>query len=197
MNADSPNIVIVAGPNGAGKSTAAPQLLRDYLGITEFVNADVIAQGLSAYNPEGAAMQAGRAMLARIRELSERRVSFAFETTLAAKSFAGLVRNCRKNGYQVNLIYLWIRTSDAAIERVAQRVRQGGHFVPSETIVRRFKRGLSNLFNTYMPIVDSWIVLDNSSRDGYQLIASQISGNSPQIHNEPLWNVLKESRNES
>ena len=113
---ESPNVVIVAGPNGAGKSTAAPRLLRDYLGISEFVNADVIAQGLSAFNPEGAALQAGRAMLGRIRELSDRRDSFAFETTLAAKSYATFVRELCQSGYQVYLVFLWIPSPAVAIE---------------------------------------------------------------------------------
>lgn len=190
-NAESPHVVIVAGPNGAGKSTAAPALLRDFLGIAEFVNADVIAQGLSAFNPAGTAVQAGRIMLSRIRELADERKSFAYETTLAARSYANWIQELRESGYQVHLVYLWIRSPETAIERVAERVRNGGHHVPEDVVRRRYERGLSNLFNIYMPIVDYWVVLDNSDPDGYQLIASQVRGNSLQIQNESLWGLIE------
>jgi predicted ABC-type ATPase len=189
---ESPNIVIVAGPNGAGKSTAAPSLLRDFLGITEFVNADVFAQGLSAFNPAGAAVQAGRIMLSRMRELADDRKSFAYETTLAARSHANWMQELREAGYQIHLVYLWIRSPDTAVERVAERVRQGGHNIPEDVIRRRYERGLRNLFNIYIPIVDSWVLLDNSDSIGYVTIATQMPGTPIHVSNERLWIRIKE-----
>jgi predicted ABC-type ATPase len=191
-NAEYPHVVIVAGPNGAGKSTAAPRLLRDYLGITEFVNADVIAQGLSAFNPAGMAMQAGRIMLNRMRELADERKSFACETTLAARSYAIWMQELRASGYKVQLVYLWLRSPETAIERVAERVRNGGHHVPEDVVRRRYERGLDNLFNIYMPIVDSWVILDNSDPSGYLTIATKMPDTPVHIWNESHWDRIKE-----
>jgi predicted ABC-type ATPase len=125
-----PSVVILAGPNGAGKSTVAPALLHGALAVNEFVNADVIASGLSAFDPESAAIAAGRVMLSRIRELASQRVNFAFETTLASRSFAPWLRQLATSGYAVHLVYLWLPSADFAVERVAERVRAGGHNVP-------------------------------------------------------------------
>jgi predicted ABC-type ATPase len=119
-------VIVLAGPNGAGKSTAAPYLLRGALGVTEFVNADVIAQGLSAFAPEAVAVAAGRIMLARLRELASKRVSFAFETTLASRSFAPWLASVVAGGYSFHLLYLWLPSADLAVSRVADRVRFGG-----------------------------------------------------------------------
>lgn len=141
-----PAVVALAGANGAGKSTTGPALLRDTLGITEFVNADVIAQGLSAFDPEGAAIAAGRVMLARLRELADRRVDFGFETTLAGRAYGGWIKELRRRGYSFHLIYLWLRNVDLAIKRVRRRVDLGGHDVPEETIRRRYRAGLVNFF---------------------------------------------------
>jgi len=132
-----PSIVIVAGPNGAGKSTVAPALLHGTLAVDEFVNADVIASGLSAFDPESAAIAAGRVMLARLHELAEQRESFAFETTLASRTFAPWLRDLRASGYQIHLLFLWLPSAEFALDRVADRVRAGGHNVPAETVRRR------------------------------------------------------------
>src|SRR5207245_5581410 len=121
-----PSIVILAGPNGAGKSTVAPALLRGALAVNEFVNADVIASGLSAFDPDSAAIAAGRVMLARIRELASQRVNFAFETTLASRSFAPWLRQLVTSGYSAHLVFLWLPSADFAVDRVAERVRTGG-----------------------------------------------------------------------
>jgi predicted ABC-type ATPase len=153
---ESPHVVILAGPNGPEKSTAAPELLRDYLGITEFVNADVIAQGMSAFAPEDVALQAGKRMLARLRELANERKSFAFETTLAARSYSNLIARLHRNGYRSHLVFLWLPSAELAIRRVASRVHEGGHDIAEETIRRRYDRGLINLFRIYMPLVNSW-----------------------------------------
>jgi predicted ABC-type ATPase len=130
----APDVVVLAGPNGAGKSTSAPSILRDALGVDEFVNADDIARGLSDFEPERAAMAAGRIMLARLRELAQQRRSLAFETTLASRSFAPWLAELVRTGYQFHLVFLWLPSPDMAVARGAARVREGGHDVPEETI---------------------------------------------------------------
>jgi len=142
-----PSVVILAGPNGAGKSTTAPLLLQGALGVTEFVNADEIARGLSGFNPQGAAIAAGRVMLARIRDLGAQRVSFAFETTLASRSFAPWLKKLTRSGYAVHLVFLWLPSDDLALARVADRVRRGGHDVPAPTVRRRYRSGIRNFTN--------------------------------------------------
>ena len=146
MVAVLPKLIIIAGPNGAGKSTLAPLLLRDKLKLTEYVNADTIALGLSAFAPENAAMEAGRVMLNRLHDLAAQRKSFAFETTLATRSYAKWLKALMEQGYDVHLIYLWLRSPEIAIARVQERVRAGGHDVPEATIRRRYKRGVENFF---------------------------------------------------
>jgi predicted ABC-type ATPase len=124
-----PKVVVIAGPNGAGKSTAAPAVLRDALLVNEFVNADTIAAGLSAFCPEAVAVTAGRVMLERIRKLARDRQDFAFETTLASRTFAPWLRKLQSQGYRFHLVYLWLPTVELAVARVAERVRRGGHAV--------------------------------------------------------------------
>ena len=168
MNNIKRKLVILAGPNGAGKSTAAPDILRGALKVNEFVNADTIAQGLSAFSPEGAAFQAGRTMLKRIYDLASRKSDFAFETTLASRSFKRLIVKLKQDsGYQSHLVYLWLRNPDLALYRVKVRVEVGGHNVPEEIIRRRYKSGLLNFFNYYLPILDNWYFYDNSSENNY------------------------------
>lgn len=157
-----PSLVALAGPNGAGKSTAGSALLREALGVTEFVNADVIARGLSAFDPDRAAIAAGRIMIARIRDLAARRATFAFETTLASRSFAPWIATLAQSGYRFHLFFLWLPTADMAVERVARRVRMGGHAVPEDTIRRRYGAGLKNFFSLYLPLATGWRLYDNS-----------------------------------
>jgi predicted ABC-type ATPase len=142
----NPNVVVLAGPNGAGKSTAAPLLLRRTLRVNHFVNADTIARGLSAFQPERVALTAGRIMLDRLRQLAEDDDSFAFETTLASRSFAPWLRALVDRGYVFRLVFLWLPSDDLAVARVKSRVRLGGHNVPEETIRRRYHAGLQNFF---------------------------------------------------
>src|SRR5436190_6481448 len=138
-----PNVVVIAGPNGAGKSTLAPALLRDTLNIPEFVNADTIAEGLSAFAPEDASFDAGRVMLGRLHDLANEGKDFAFETTLASRFYAGWLKELREqNAYQVCLVFLWLENVDIAIQRVSARVQAGGHSIPEETIRRRYDRGI-------------------------------------------------------
>jgi predicted ABC-type ATPase len=186
-----PAVVALAGANGAGKSTSGPVLLRDTLGITEFVNADVIAQGLSAFDPERAAIAAGRVMLARLRELADRRVDFGFETTLAGRAYAGWIKELRRRGYSFHLIYLWLRNVDLAIKRVGRRVDLGGHDVPEETIRRRYRVGLVNFFGVYRPLAKTWRFYDNSFEGEPVLIAEGTGSRVRSIRDRDTWLTVR------
>lgn len=192
MAANAPLLVIVAGPNGAGKSTTAPRLLQQALAVSEFVNADAIALGLSAFRPESAAVAAGRAMLTRLRALSRARQDFAFETTLASRSLVLAVERLRASGYYVHVAFLSLPSPKLALARVAERVRQGGHDVPPEVVRRRFVVGLRNFFTRYDRRVDSWQVFDNSLPSGPRLIAARPAGEERRILDAEAWNILVE-----
>ena len=167
------SVIVLAGPNGSGKTTAAPKLLRDVLGVVEFVNADTIAQGLAAFGPELVAMEAGAVMLSRLRQLADQRRNFAFETTLAGRSLAPWLSSLIQNGYDFHLAYLWLPSADLAVARVADRVRMGGHHVPEETIRRRYRAGRRNFFRLYMPLATIWRMYDNSYVEDMRLIAGR------------------------
>jgi predicted ABC-type ATPase len=181
---------VLAGPNGAGKSTSAAHLLRDALSVDEFVNADTIAQGLSAYRPESAAVAAGRVMLERMAHLARERRDFAFETTLAGRGHARWLRKLRSEGYRCHLIFLSLPNPDLAEARVAERVRRGGHQVPEEVVRRRFAGGLKNLFTCYADVVDSWQVYDNADVTGPRLIAAGATGMPPLITDRDAWDNM-------
>jgi predicted ABC-type ATPase len=157
-----PSVYILAGPNGAGKSTFARLFLPEYADCKEFVNADLIAAGLSPFNPESLAIQAGRLMLERIETLAQSRVDFGFETTMAGRGYVSLISRLRSEGYRVNLFFLWLPNPNLAMARVLERVRSGGHAVPEAVVRRRFYRGLDNLFRLYEPLVDSSLIFDSS-----------------------------------
>jgi predicted ABC-type ATPase len=194
MHERTPLVVLVAGPNGAGKSTTAAYLLRGVLAVEEFVNADTIAQGLSAYRPEAAAVAAGRVMIDRLRFLARERRDFAFETTLAGRGHARWVGQLRGSGYRAHLIFLSLPSADLAVGRVAERVRRGGHAVAEEVVRRRFTAGLANLFGTYLDAVDGWHVYDNSGLAGPRLIASGVRGD-PWAMSDPIaWRNLQEDQ---
>lgn len=188
----TPLVVVLAGPNGAGKSTSAAQLLREALSVDEFVNADTIAQGLSAYRPEAAAVAAGRVMLERLRFLARERRDFAFETTLAGRGHARWLRDLRAAGYRVHLVFMSLPDPALAVARVAERVRQGGHHVPEGVVRRRFAAGLTNLLTVYSHVADSWQVYDNSDLAGPRLIASRAGGMDAVIADASAWENLKE-----
>lgn len=172
---DSPIIAVIGGPNGAGKSTIARWLLGRVLGVSRFVNADVIAQGLSAFAPERSALAAGRIMLTQMRELASRRDTFAFETTLASRMFAPWLASLAATGYEVHLImYVWVSSPQIAVDRVRARVREGGHGIAEDVVRRRFQRSASNLFRLYMPLAESWRVYDNSGSHP-KLVARRLS----------------------
>jgi predicted ABC-type ATPase len=187
-----PSVVIIAGPNGAGKSTTAPLILRGALDVLEFVNADDIARGLSPFNIEGAAVAAGRIMLARLRDLARQRVSFAFETTLASRTFVPWLKEMKQGGYAFHLIYLWLPSAEFAVSRVARRVRLGGHSVPPETIRRRYHGGVRNFFDLYKPIATTWAVFDSSHPD-LPLIAEGERGRPPRVLNAGQWSSIQEA----
>jgi predicted ABC-type ATPase len=157
------NVVVIAGPNGAGKSTMAPRILRDALAVREFVNADTIATGLSAFSPETVAVPAARIMLKRVRQLASERRDFAFETTLASLSFAPWLARLRKDdGYRVHLVYIGLASAELAVARVAERVKRGGHAVPQPVVRRRYDRSFENFLQLYRALADSWMMVDNS-----------------------------------
>lgn len=193
MESASPLVVVVAGPNGAGKSTTAPRLLRGALAVGEFVNADPIAHGLSAFRPASVALAAGRVMLARLRTLAAARMSFAFETTLASRNFAPWLRTLRGQGFRVHLAFLSLPSADLAVARVAERVRQGGHDVPEDVIRRRFVAGLSNFFSLFESVADSWQMFDNSEASGPRPIASRRPGAPAVIDDVGAWQRLVEA----
>lgn len=190
MAESTPNVVVLARPNGAGKSTSATSILKDALGVDEFVNADVIAQGLSGFEPERAGLAAGRIMLARLREMARKRNSFAFETTLASRSFAPWIADLMRTGYQFHLVFLWLPHPDIAVARVAARVREGGHDVPEETIRRRHEAGLSNFFRLYQPMATTWEFWDNSTESSLTPIASG-AGHATFKASDPVWDRIK------
>lgn len=185
-----PDVIVIAGPNGAGKSTLAPYLLRDTLGVLEYVNADTIAEGLSAFAPENASFEAGRVMLARLKELATDRQDFAFETTLATRSYAKWLKNLRASGYRVSLVFLWLRKVETAIERVNSRVRLGGHSIPEETIRRRFERGRRNFFELYLPLANAWRVFDAARLEPFEVArCSEFSGEK--VFQAELWREIR------
>lgn len=162
MNQDKFRLYIIAGCNGAGKTTASFTVLPEMLHCREFVNADEIASGLSPFNPEGVAIQAGRLMVERMLHLLKEGSTFAFETTLSTRSYVKLIRQAQNRGYFVTLLFFMLDTPEQAVRRVAKRVSLGGHNIPTDVIHRRFHAGLENLFSLYIPVVDYWALYDNS-----------------------------------
>ena len=156
------NIYIIAGPNGAGKTTFAREFLPEYVKCPHFVNADLIAQGLSPFSPQQAAIKAGRLVVEQIRELAAKNADFGFETTLSGKTYLKHFQSFRKNNYRLHLFFLWIPSSQLAIARIKGRVAEGGHNVPSEDIKRRFDRSILNFFKIYQPLLDSWMLFNNA-----------------------------------
>ncbi|MEQ9367740.1 MAG: zeta toxin family protein [Coleofasciculus chthonoplastes F3-SA18-01] len=192
MVEEHPHLIVIAGPNGAGKSTSAPALLQGTLGVTEYVNADTIAQGLSAFAPERAAFRAGRIMLERLQQLANARVNFAFETTLASRSFAPWIANLRQNGYRFHLFFLGLPNPELAIARVQERVSLGGHDVPEETIRRRYHAGIRNFFQLYRPLADSWFFYDNASMEVPRLLAAGEREGSVYVAQPLIWQRIEE-----
>ena len=165
----SKNLYIISGCNGAGKTTASYTVLPEVLHCKEFVNADEIARGLSPFNPESVAIEAGRLMLQRIEDLLAKDETFSIETTLATKSYINLVRRAQAKGYIVRLLFFWLNSPELALQRVAERVLKGGHNIPEPIVRRRYVAGISNLFLLFMREVDSWEIYDNSVYPAIQI----------------------------
>ncbi len=182
-------IYVIAGPNGAGKTTASQSLLPELLDCQEFVNADEIAKALSPFKPESVALEAGRIMLSRINHLLEAGETFAFETTLATKSYKNLLLKAKADGYQIRLIFFSLKKPELAISRVKSRVLEGGHNIEPHVIERRFERGLFNFFNIYSKIIEDWNLFDNSQNPITEVAESE--ENRISIYNLEFWNYLK------
>lgn len=184
------NLYIIAGCNGAGKTTASFTILPEILDCKEFVNADEIAKGLSPFQPEKVSFEAGRIMLNRINELLAENNSFAFETTLATKSYKNKIFEAQSRGYSVTLLFFWLQNVDLAIERVRIRVLEGGHHIETGIIGRRYIRGIKNLFDIYLPIISEVMIFDNSEGK-HELIATKTSEEELILINENKFNKLK------
>lgn len=182
------NLYIIAGCNGAGKTTASFTILPEILECKEFVNADEIAKGLSPFQPEKVAFEAGRIMLERINFLLKSNETFALETTLATKSYKSKLIWAQQNGYTVRLLFFWLPSIEMAIERVAIRVSEGGHHIPSDVIARRYSRGIENLFKIYIPLCDNWMLLDNEEQP--TIIAKGSKNQESEIFDTTKWDLI-------
>jgi len=190
-----PNLYIIAGCNGAGKTTASYTVLPEMLNCKEFVNADEIARGLSPFQPDKAAIDAGKIMLTRIKELINLKVDFSFETTLSARYFVTLVKEAQQQGYFVTLVFFWLNSIDLALQRVKMRVSEGGHNIPEEIIKKRYRMGIKNLIKMYIPVCDYWIVVNNS-KSPFQLIAEGLYNNGIEINDQVIWNQINKQAHE-
>lgn len=184
-------IVILGGPNGAGKTSAARVLFARHVLTREFVNADEIARGLSPFNPEQAAISAGRLMIARMRELLRRNESFVVETCSGVAN-ARLFQECKEDGWRVLLLFLWLPSPELAIERVARRVSEGGHYIPDDVVVRRYWAGLRNLHRLFLPLADTAAIYDNSDRQ-LVIVAEKTEPRRFKVHDEQRWSKILES----
>lgn len=187
----SPNVYVIAGPNGAGKTTFAREFLPNYADCRNFINADLIAEGLSPFSPEAAAVRAGRLMLDQIALSMRRGEDFGFETTLSGRGHLNLVRLLKKRGYGVHFFYLWVPSVELALARIRERVSRGGHDVPEAVVRRRFERSMRNFFLHYRPIVDRWILFDNSQRS--PSVIARLEPGKLRIFESRLYNDLIET----
>jgi predicted ABC-type ATPase len=184
------NLYIISGCNGAGKTTASFTILPEIIQCNEFVNADEIAKGLSPFQPEKVAFEAGRIMLNRINSLLVNEESFAFETTLSTRSYKQKIFEAKSKGYVVTLLFFWLQSVELAKERVKIRVSEGGHNIENDIIERRYIKGLQNLFKIYLPIVDGALIYDNSEGNPELLAYKTINGNLS-ITNHLKFNQIK------
>ena len=186
------NLYIISGCNGAGNTTASYTVLPEILNCKEFVNADEIAKGLSPFNPESVGIEAGRLMIARIESLLTRKESFSIETTLAPLSYCKLIKRAQKIGYCVSLVFFWLNSPELAMKRVAERVKNGGHDITESVIRRRYWSGLSNLFKVYLPIVDYWMIADNSVSPSV-VVAEGSKEKVRKIYDVELFNTIQKN----
>ena len=180
---------IISGPNGAGKTTASYTMLPDLLNLHTFVNADEIADELSPQDPEREMIRASRLMLERMDQLIEKGEDFAVETTLATRTLAGTITRAQHKGYMVGIFYFWLKSDDLAVKRVAIRVSSGGHNVPEATIRRRYRQGMENLRNIYLPLCNYWVLIDNSTRQGKWIAEGGLS-TATRVYNKRIYNLI-------
>jgi len=194
--AERPTVIVLGGVNGAGKTTASRRLLAEQLAVTTFVNADEIARGLCAFAPETVAISAGRILLQRLKELAAERSGFAFETTLAGRTYVPFLKDLRGAGYAIEIHYFWLRSPDLAVDRVADRVRSGGHNIPEPTIRQRYERSRRNFWDAYRGTADAWYVYDNSDALP-NLIAAGSGFESPEVGDQDAWNLFRRMVNDA
>lgn len=180
-----PNLYVIAGCNGAGKTTASFVVLPELLGCREFVNADEIARGISPFNIEGVAITAGKVMLERIQSLIGEKEDFGYETTLSSYGTLRIIESARLHGYRITLVFFWLRSPEIAIQRVAQRVKEGGHGLPDETIIRRYHRGIESFKKMMNSMVDVWMMVDNSD-SSFKIIAES-SNDQIKVHDLEIF----------
>ena len=187
-----PKLFIISGCNGAGKTTASYTILPEMFGLRECVNSDEIAKKLSPSDPDAVAIRASRIMLERMNELIDKRADFGVETTLATKTLLNVIEEAKTYGYVVILLYFWLNSPELAVERVALRVASGGHNVSEPTIRRRYRQGIINLMHRYIPVVDSWMILDNSATPA-AMIAEGGKDTLTVIRNKTVYHLLAET----
>jgi predicted ABC-type ATPase len=191
-----PQLLIIAGPNGAGKTTFVNTYLPEYTNVREFVNADQIAKGISPFEPEGALIEAGKVLLGRVRQLMDEGFSFALETTLSGRSYVELIHHAKGMGFTIRLYYIYLNSVELSINRIEDRVRKGGHDVPREIVMRRYGRSLRNLFSLYLPLVDEWWLMDNSTATFRPVASGNISERIvlDKILYDDLWRLYGTSK---
>ncbi|UCB57755.1 MAG: zeta toxin family protein [Candidatus Omnitrophota bacterium] len=188
MNKSESNLYIIAGPNGAGKTTFAKEFLPKYAQCKNFVNADLIAQGLAPFNSRSVEIKAGKILLRQIHELAQKCEDFSFETTLSGKSYLPFLKKLKKQGYYIHLFFLWIPNVELALKRIRERVANGGHNIPSKDVRRRFSRSINNFVNYYKPLLDMWMIFDNSAVPPHLIAKAQSS--KLEILDENLFNKI-------
>jgi predicted ABC-type ATPase len=194
----SKKLLMIAGPNGAGKTTMTLELIRSCSMLYEFINADEIARGLAPKHPESMALTASKLMIKRLKELLDADQSFAFETMASGTNYVKHLKSAKAKGYEISLTFLWLSKPEEAVRRVAQRVKQGGHHVPDESVVRRYYSGIKNLVLYYLPLADEVLIIDNSSKDDAlrRVIARKNKKSPIDILDTTVWKKIKEISNE-
>jgi len=193
----SKRILMIAGPNGAGKTTMTLELIRGCSMLYEFINADEIARGLAPKHPESMALTASKLMIKRLKELLDADKSFAFETTASGTNYVKHLNAAKMKGYEISLTFLWLSKPEEAVKRVAQRVKQGGHHVPEESVVRRYYSGIKNLVQHYLPLADEAFIMDNSSEESSKRLIARKNKNNPlDIIDRTIWRKIEETANE-